>query len=589
MRSWKAFLQAFITLAGAYYSHEETRWHARALTLVLVLLTVAQAAVPISVNGWSEYLFDALERRDLFTFLHALGYLLLIVGGSVVVMTAHLYIKRRLQIGWRAWLTSRLLNEWLDASCMPHVQRSPTDEDNPDGRIAEDARISCEYAVDLAHSALYCLLLLVSFTQILWGLSGALSIHLGSLNLPLPGHLVWFALIYGATGTAISLVLGRSLVRTANHRQRREADFRFGLVHTRQNTLSIALRQCEPDERRRLWALFSVVLQAWEKQSDALRSLFFFSSGWSTLSQTVPFLVAAPRYIAGTITLGTLMQTAQAFQQMIGALAWPIDNMPKLAEWRASVERVLGLHQSLQHSERPSPAAPGKGIELALGETPALSLNGLTIEQPNGQVLLEDVHTQIQPGDRVLISGDPATAVKLFRVVGGLWPWGRGRVELPEGSSIFFMPRRPYLPTATLRDVIACPPQAEAVDDATIRQALQTVGLSRLTPLLGRRGEWEQDLDAGDKQRIGFARLLLQRPHWIFINNAIDALDPAGKAQMLALLREQFPQATIVTIGENGLLSDFHGRRLTITRAGDRAHVIEQPIAAAPISPERHE
>ena len=570
------FFRQFVQLAGAYWQAGE-RWRARVITATLVALTIAQVLIPVAINQWSLRLFDALEQRALGDFVMLVGVLLLIIAGNALVQTTHLRVKRRLQVGWRSWLTGRLLDEWLSSGRNYHVSFVPGEHDNPDQRIAEDIRIASEYAIDLAHSLLYCVLLLVSFTQILWTLSGPPQVELGAFSLYLPGHLVWIALLYASAGSAAAVLLGRPLVRAANRRQREEANFRFGLVRARENALSIALRRGETEERRQAGELFDGAVRAWNRQTVALSNLFLFSSSWSVLSQAFPVMVAAPRYIAGTITLGVLMQTAQAFQQMIAALAWPIDNIPKLAEWRASVERVLGLHEALRTIDEQYVPRDRPTISLQRSDRPVLAFRRVAIADAAGKELVGCFSAEIAEGERVLISGDRSTAVTLFKVVGGLWPWGHGEVELPNGGPIFFMPRRPYMPTGPLRGALTYPPTGRPAEDAAIANALRRVGLGHFVRRLDEIGEWEQLLVAAEKQRIGFARLLLQRPRWIFVNEATDALGPQGEAEMIHLLEDEFADATVVTIGHNGTLEAFHRRRLMIVGCEGEALVAEAP------------
>jgi len=570
------FFRQFVQLAGAYWQSGE-RWRARVITATLVALTIAQVLIPGAINQWSLRLFDALEQRALHDFVMLVGALVLIIAANALVQTTHLRVKRRLQVDWRSWLTGRLLDEWLSSGRNYHVSFVPGEHDNPDQRIAEDIRIASEYAIDLAHSLLYCVLLLVSFTQILWTLSGPPEVALGAFSLYLPGHLVWIALLYASAGSAAAVLLGRPLVRAANRRQREEANFRFGLVRARENALSIALRRGETEERRQAGELFDGAVRAWNRQTVALSNLFLFSSSWSVLSQAFPVMVAAPRYIAGAITLGVLMQTAQAFQQMIAALAWPIDNIPKLAEWRASVERVLGLHEALRTIDEQYVPRDRPTISLQRSDRPVLAFRKVAIADAAGKELVGCFSAEIAEGERVLISGDRSTAVTLFKVVGGLWPWGHGEVELPNGGPIFFMPRRPYMPTGPLRGALTYPPTGRPAEDAAISNALRRVGLGHFVRRLDEVGEWEQLLVAAEKQRIGFARLLLQRPRWIFVNEATDALGPQGEAEMIRLLENEFADATVVTIGHNGTLEAFHRRRLMIVGCEGEALVAEAP------------
>ncbi len=351
-------------LATTFWRGEQ-RGFAWILTLSLILLTLAQVSIPVMLNYWSQQLFDALEQRDFDEVIRQTGTAILIIAANVVVMGTHLWTKRRLQVAWRADLTHRLLDRWTVQGRDYQLSRSGTGRDNPDGRIAEDVRIATEYSIDLVHSLTYCVLLLASFTQILWVLSGPPEVVIGTWTITLPGHLVWIALLYASAGALVATMLGKPLTRAANHRQNKEADFRFGLGQAREERPPAQLGAIDPERRDKTGSLFAGATDAWRRQTQVLLRLVMFSSTWTVLSQAAPILVAAPRYIAGTISLGALMQTAQAFQQMINALSWPIDNMQKLAECRASFGRVAQLHATLvELSENelsqaePTPAEP---------------------------------------------------------------------------------------------------------------------------------------------------------------------------------------------------------------------------------------
>ena len=331
------------------------------LTLALVVLTIAQASVPVALNLWSQRLFDALEQRDFGTVMHETGIAVMIILANMVVMTVHLRTKRRLQVEWRGDLTGRILDQWMIPGRDYLVQRQDG-LDNPDGRIAEDVRVATETAIDLGHSLLYCVLLLISFTQILWGLSGTIDVAFGGWEFALPGYLVWIAIVYAGVGASVAALLGQPLTRAANLRHAKEADFRFGLASVRESGWTIPLQSID-SARPKVERQFDGLVGAWARQTRALAHLITFSSAWSVLSQAAPILVAAPRYIAGTITLGVLMQIAQAFLQMTQALAWPIENMQRLAEARASFSRVTQLHGSLVESHPETVTMPIDQIE----------------------------------------------------------------------------------------------------------------------------------------------------------------------------------------------------------------------------------
>lgn len=586
IRGWLRFLLLFLRLTLPYWK-SEARWIGGILTALLIVLTAAQVVIAIAFNLWYEKLFSALEDRALGRFVLLLAVLGLIIGGSAGVTATHLWVKRRIQVSWREWLSRRIVNEWMTSGRHYQVAQIPGDHDNPDGRIAEDARIATEYAVDLAHSLFYCLLLLVSFTQILWMLSGPPWVRLGEVEFYLPGHMVWVALAYATVGSTVALTLGWPLVRAANIRQTAEANFRFGLVRARENSLAIALQSGEADERRNLFDFFRGAVAAWNRQTAALLRIFLFSSSWSVLSQVFPILVSAPRYIGGAITLGVLMQTAQAFQQMVSALSWPIDNLSKAAEWRASVERVLGLHDAIARLTRQVQTADQATITLEPLGRPALSFQDCTINEPDGREAVTRFRAEIRTGERVLISGDPGATVKLFKAVAGLWPWGRGRIGLPSDGDIFFMPHRPYVPLGTLRDAICYPTDPSTCEDGAIRGALARVGLDDLATRLDDHDTWENVLPAADLQRLGFARLLIHRPRWIFLQDATDSLSPANEVAMMRLLHDAFPKAAIITIGQPSILGGLYRRHLVFERTNQRAHLrdVADGPATTPASP----
>ncbi|CAA7619791.1 ABC transporter ATP-binding protein/permease [Magnetospirillum sp. UT-4] len=563
------FFRQFVALAGPFWSTGR-KWEVRGLTALLVALTILQVVSPILINLWSANLFNALEQRSMDRFMAQIGALMVILLFAMTVASTHMWVKRKLQVKWRKWLTRRVLDDWMAEGRHYQITHIPGEHDNPDGRIAEDIRNATESAIDLAHSLTYCLLLLISFTQILWSLSGIITLPLGGSEIQVPGHMVFVSLLYATAGTTAAVLLGQPLVRTVNKRQTVEANFRFGLVRVRENSESIALVHGEPDERRRLSDLFANVIGAWDRQTRALVHIFLFSSGYQVLATGFPILIAAPRYIAGAITLGALMQIAQAFQQMTSALSWPVDNLSKAAEWKASVERVLSIDRALQElAAHALVCHEDRNICPIRSDSDTLRFEGLTITSPDGQAVVSGIDAVIAKGERVLITGDPDAAIKLFKVAAGLWPWGSGRVALPADANIFFMPQRPYLPIARLRSVLAYPKGPDSFDDATLTAALERVTLSHLIPRLDDTATWEHTLTLGEQQRLGFARLLLQRPDWIFIEEATAALLPEGERQMMTLATTEFPGATVLTVGYHSALEEFHQRKLELVPLND--------------------
>lgn len=572
------FVRRVVKLIGGYW-FSERKWQTRGLSLILISLTVAQVFVPILTNLWNKQLFDALEARSMDRFLLMLAASLGIICYNVAISVSHLWVKRKIQLGWRRWITVHVIKHWLTRGRHHLITYIPGDHDNPDGRIAEDVRIITEFAVDLAMSLLYCILLLCSFISILWTLSGAPEVTLGGVTFAVPGYLIYIAILYAGAGTTIAMLIGKPMVRAANERQSREADFRFGLARVRENAQDIALLHGESDERRGLFDLFRGVRSGWNGQTVAIAYWMIFGSAYSVLSMAFPILVVSPRYIAGAITLGMLMQTAQAFQQTAAALSWPVDSLANVAAWKASAGRVLNLADAIQRCTDELGEDSIDRVYVDHAKTGHnLVFEKVSVCEPDGTTVIAPFDLTVRPRDRVLISGDPAAAIRLFRAVARVWPWGRGKILLPPDQHVFSMPERPYLPRSTLHAILSYPLSPQDVHSDVATAALKKVGLGRLVNDLETNQPWEDSLAIADQQRLGFARLLVKdaaQIKWVFIQNATDNLKRDDALAMLRVLYDTFPDASVMLIGSHSNLEEYNTRHIVLDRHGGVVHLGE--------------
>jgi putative ATP-binding cassette transporter len=559
---YTGFLRRFARGALPFWSASH-KWMNRARLLGLLLVTCAQVAVQVGLNFWNARLYNALEERafaQFITQLYVFGGLLL---ASMAVFACQILIKRKLQFAWRVWMSKEVLGRWMDRGRHYQLGFMHEEHSNPDGRIAEDIRVVTESAIDLLQSLIYCILLLGSFVTVLWTLSGIVHISIGGARIAIPGHLVWIALAYATVGTSLALWVGRPLVGASNLRQGVEADFRFGLVHARENAEAIGLIHGDTDERGRLLDLLHGVRIGWTRQTAGLTRITLFTSAYSVLASPFPILVAAPRYIMNIITLGTLMQAAQAFQQVTASLSWPVDNLATIAQWRASVERVLALQDALASLDRMA-ASKGPG-RIDLQETgTSLRFDHLRIDRPDGTVIMPPLTEAIETGEHVLIQGIPEVCRKLLQVIAGLWPWGEGTVLVPADLKCFFATDRPYLPIGALAGVVCYPASLGVCEPDAIVAALQRAGLGELVPRLHETDDWAQALSLAEQQRLSFARMLLHRPDWIFLADATASLDEDGQSEIANLLHDEFPAATMVAIDTHGVFGGFFQRTLHV-------------------------
>lgn len=551
----------FLRLVLPYWNSAE-KWKVRGYTLALLLLTLAQVGLVIWLNYWNRALFDALEARSLNRLMVQIGTFVVILLLTVGVTALHMRVKRWLQLDWRKWLTATVLDKWMAHGHHYQLQLTDGEHDNPDGRIAEDIHVVTESSIALTHSLVYSMLIFGTFADILLTVTG--SANFPGTALMVPGYMVILAVIYAGAGTVFGMALGRPLIRATNKLQSAEADFRFGLAHARESSESIALMQGEAAERLQSSAHFAELGRRWYRQTRAYLGIVSFSSGYGVLLPVFPILVMAPQYVSGSMTLGVLMQAAQAFQQLTSALSWPIDNLAELARCRASADRVMSLYNDLLSLEEQGGEPQGHRINLTQSQKTEMVLRDLCISNPDGQVLIEGLNVVIQRGERVLISGDPTITIGLFKVMAGLWPWGHGEVWLPAGAAICFLPQRPFLPTGSLRAALCYPQPADSYAVVALHKALECAGIAWLAKRLDEVENWQSVLPLRAQQRLGIARLFLQQPAWVFIEEATSAFEPQGEEYLMDMLHRELPETTLLAISFQAGLERNYQRKLLL-------------------------
>jgi putative ATP-binding cassette transporter len=565
-----------------YWSSED-RWAARGLLLGVVLLTLGMVYLTVLLNQWNNAFYSALQDKNLAAFRSQLFRVTWLITIFIFLAVYQVYLNQMLEIRWRRWLTDRYLRAWLADGAYYRMQLQASETDNPDQRIAEDVHLLAAHTLGLSTGGLRAIVTLVTFVAILWGLSGTLIVPVGGFSIPLPGYMVWVAVLYAIAGTWLTDWLGRPLVRLNFDRQRYEADFRFSLVRFRENTEGVALYRGEADEFRNFRERFEDVVRNWWGIMLRQKRMTYFTSGYGLGAWIVPSIVAAPRYFRGELGLGGLMQTTQAFQQVQDALSFFVQSYKEIAAWCAVVERLAGFERALDRVHLQA----ASGFRRVEGRATHLTMAGVDLYRPDGQPLIANVNFSLRRGDTVLLDGASGSGKStLVRAIAGIWPFGRGEIRAARDARMLFLPQRPYLPIGVLRDVVSYPMPARGVADGTLREALEVVGLTELAGRLDEAAHWALQLSPGEQQRIAFARALVQKPEWLFLDEATSAVDEATEARLYRLVRERLAGTTVFSIGHRATLRHFHARRLMVQLAGNSpASIVEVP-AATEIGPE---
>ena len=543
-------------IAGPYWFSEE-KWSALGLLALVVALNLGLVGLQVRLNYWNKAFYDTLQKLDEPEFFRQCWLFLGLAMVFIAVAVSLDFFNYYLQVRWRRWLTNRYIDRWLSNRAYYRLQLTG-ETDNPDQRIAEDVSLFIEQTFGLTLLLIRRVVQLFSFLAILWSLAGPLTI----LGVTIPKSMVWLTIVYAAVGTVVAVKIGRPLVGLNFNQQRFEADFRYSLVRLREHTESVAFYRGEAREtdtfRSRFAAIFgNRVAILWRK----LR-LDTFTNGIGQATVIFPYLVQAPRFFAKQIQLGDVTQTGSAFSQVYDSLAYIIDYYDSIARWQSIIQRLATFENRIEEIES---GADNTGDVALSHNGPALAVDDLTIDLPNGKRLLSGVHFEADAQHPLLITGRNGIGKStVLRAISGLWPFGRGQVRLPEGR-VFFVPQKPYLPLGTLRLALAYPEDGTHIPDAKLQAALRQVGLGALEGELDTVDLWAQRLSVGEQQRLAFARVLLAEPKIIFLDEATSALDEASEAQFYRMLREAPWHPTVISVGHRGTLRALHERVLDLS------------------------
>lgn len=564
----KQFLQSHhltaFELIKAYWQSSE-RLTAYLFLIAITLMTMTMVALDVGLTYWANYFYNALQAYDKQKVLIFVGVFCVLASANVVVAVYRYYTAQVFGLRWRRWLTKRFIDRWLTARSYYYLENFDPHTDNPDQRIQDDIGSLATQSIELFTGITSSVTTFFAFIYVLWQLSGSITLSLGVFGvLHIHGYLVWVSLLYSSIGTYLTFKIGHPLVGLNFEQQRREATFRFAAVDLRSHSEHIALYRGEPHQQGVLERLFARVLQNWYFIILRQRLLLWFTAGFNQTSVILPLLVALPNYFNKVFMLGGLIQSIRAFTSIQEALSYLINAYTTIAQWQAVTGRLTTFVNHMRLMDQK--ALKQNQLVYTQHKEDAIVASNLSIFTPQDKKLLENVNAEMVHGSHYLIKGPSGIGKTTFvRILAGIWPFGTGEIGLPSNKRIMYLPQRAYMPLGTLSQALRFPDKQTKSNNKKLAKILQTCHLPHLIPRLEETAIWSEQLSPGELQRVAFARVLLHKPDWVFLDESTSMLDLPNEEYIYNMLRRELPHCSLVSIGHRPTLHAFHDKVIDLS------------------------
>lgn len=558
------------TVSGGFFRGAGA-WKVYALLGALLFFSLFAVRLNVLFSYWSNDFYNSLQfgaqaiaTKNKAGLDHSIDFFWSAMTLFAVLATIHVvrsliayFVGEAFEIRWRLWLTDHVTDDWMSGNAYYRNRFIDDTIDNPDQRIQADVTSFVSTSRSLAFGAISAVVTVVSFTKVLWDLSGSLTVF----GVEIPRATMWIILTYVLITTVIAFWLGRPLIRLNFLYERVTANFRYALVRVREEAENIAFYRGERVEGAGLFARFrAVIAQYWQ---IVYRTLKF--DGWNlSVNQAAivfPWLIQGPRFFTGQVTFGDLTQTSTAFGEIHDSLSFFREAYSDFASYRASTIRLHGLLDADGQS-RALPRITATATERGV------AISHVGVRRPDGGVLIDNLDVSLAAGDALVVKGaSGAGKTTLLRTLAQIWPYADGSLAAPSGNDTLFLSQLPYLPLGDLRTAVAYPAQASDFDEATMQATLRKVALGHLTTQLDVVDDWSAVLSPGEQQRIAFARVLLIRPQAVFLDEATSAIDEGLEYTLYELVRSELPETIVVSVAHRSTVDVHHTRRLEL--AGD--------------------
>lgn len=559
-----------MALIGSYWKSSQ-RVSAYLFAGAILLITVLLVGFDVTFNYWYNYFYNALQAYDVHSTIQLLVIFTVLAALFIITQVYRYYISQYFALRWRRWLTDQILNRWIDKRGYYLMENFDERTDNPDQRIQEDVGSLITTTIDLTVGLVSAITTFPAFIYILWTLSGVLKIPLGTWGtLYIHGYLVWAGIIYNLIGTILTFKIGKPLINLNFEQQRREATFRYAAIDLRTHSEHVALYRGEGHQKVILKDLFRNVLDNWYAIILRQKKLLWFTGSFNQAAVLLPLLVALPNYFGKVFLLGGLMQSIRAFSSVQESLSYLVNAFTTIANWKAIAKRLTTFLNHLHETELQ--AVKENQLKVEKHKTNSIEAKDVSISMPNGEPLLANINQKFEHGKSYVIKGPSGVGKSTFvRTLAGIWPFASGEALFPENKNIMFLPQKAYMPIGTLAEAIMFPDKKQTVSDATLKKILRDCNLENLIPRLKETAHWSESLSPGEQQRIAFARVLLHKPDWVFMDESTSMLDMKNEEHLYQLLKKQLPHSSIISVGHRPSVDGFHDHVVNMEKYSARA------------------
>lgn len=528
--------------------------------LLIVALTLVSVRISLVYSEWYNNMYTSLQEFNQAVFWQQMGLFCVIAACAVSTSLASYYIEQRFIISWIAWLNDELTNKWMTNRAYYKTQYLSANLDNPDQRIQQDVQSYVKTTLSLSTGVIDAVTSMISYTILLWGLAGPMLLF----GVEIPHMMVFLVFAYVIFTTLIAFWLGRPLIHLNFANERLNANYRYSLIRVKEYAESIAFYAGEKVEQNQLYRQFRAVIN--NMWNIVFRTLKFsgFNLIVSQISVVFPLLIQVGRYFEKQIKLGDLMQTLQVFGKLHTNLSFFRNSYDTFAGYKATLDRLTGFTYAIDMANRESET------DIRNSENDVI-FKGLSIKNPFGRTLINNVNLTLPQGASLLIQGDSGVGkTTLLRTAAGLWSYSQGTVYCPLDSQLF-LAQKNYLPQGDLSTALAYPKNSADIDRPLAEEILRKVQLGHLIERLEQEQDWTRILSLGEQQRLAFGRLLLHKPKVAFLDEATASMDEGLEDAMYRLLKSELPNTTLISVGHRSTLKRYHRQQLQIFADGSWA------------------